>query len=186
MSAGGQEITRLLKAWQDGENEAIERLAPLVYNELRQIARRRLRRQDAGRTLQTTALVNEAYIRLAEGKDFDWQDRVHFFAVSAQIMRRVLVDAARTRASAKRGGGVQHLVINESIDGSPSRGTDLVALDQALEELAKVDARKVRVIELRFFGGLSVEETAEVLKISVQSVMRDWKLAKAWILRFLG
>jgi RNA polymerase sigma factor (TIGR02999 family) len=185
------EITVLLKAWGSGDAAALNQLTPLVYEELRRLARRYMRNERAGNTLQTTALVNEAYLRLVDAESVGWQDRVHFFAVSAQMMRRILVDAARARSSAKRGGQAQRVNhssafnLNEIPDVSSGRDRELVAIDDALNELAKMDPRKARVIELRFFGGLSVEETAEVLKISPQSVMRDWKLAKAWLMREL-
>jgi RNA polymerase sigma factor (TIGR02999 family) len=175
------EITHLLKAWGGGDQAAVERLAPLVYQELRRIARRYMRHESPGNTLQATALVNEAYLRLADAAGVNWRDRAHFFAISAQMMRRILVDAARARRSKKRGGPAPRLNFEQVPDVAPSRGNELIALDDALNELAKMDARKVRVIELRFFGGLSVEETAEVLQISPQSVMRDWKLARAWL-----
>ena len=167
-------------------------LTPLVYDELRRLARRYMRNERAGNTLQTTALVNEAYLRLVDAKRVAWQDRVHFFAVSAQMMRRILVDAARARGSAKRGGQVKRVNhstafnLDEIPDVSTGRDRELVAIDDALNTLAEMDPRKARVIELRFFGGLSVEETAEILKISPQSVMRDWKLAKAWLMRELA
>jgi len=177
------EITRLLKAWGGGDEAALERLAPMVYQELHRMARRYMNREAPGNTLQTTALVNEAYLRLAGAGDVDWQDRAHFFAISAQMMRRILVDAARARRSEKRGGPAAQLNFDQVPDVAPSRGRDLIALDDALNELAKLDPRKVRVIEMRFFGGLSVDQTAEILKISPQSVMRDWKLAKAWLTR---
>jgi RNA polymerase sigma-70 factor, ECF subfamily len=186
------EITVYLKAWTKGDAAALDRLTPVVYIELRRLARRHMRNERAGNTLQTTALVNEAYLRLVDGKRVDWQDRAHFFAVSAQIMRRILVDAARARASAKRGGHVQRVdhssAFNlDEIAAAPMGGDrQLVAIDDALKVLAEVDPRKARVIELRFFGGLSVEETALVLKISAQSVMRDWKLARAWLMREVG
>jgi RNA polymerase sigma factor (TIGR02999 family) len=185
------EITVLLKAWGSGDAAALNQLTPLVYEELRRLARRYMRNERAGNTLQTTALVNEAYLRLVDAKGVGWHDRVHFFAVSAQIMRRILVDAARARASAKRGGQVKRVNhssafnLDEIPDVSSSRDRELVAIDDALKTLSEMDPRKARVIELRFFGGLSVEETAEVLKISPQSVMRDWKLAKAWLMREL-
>ena len=185
------EITALLKAWGSGDAAALDQLAPLVYDELRRLARRYMRNERAGNTLQTTALVNEAYLRLVDAKRVGWQDRVHFFAVSAQMMRRILVDAARARGSAKRGGQVKRVNhsaafnLDEIPDVSTGRDRELVAIDDALNTLAEMDPRKARVIELRFFGGLSVEETAEVLKISPQSVMRDWKLAKAWLTREL-
>jgi RNA polymerase sigma factor (TIGR02999 family) len=180
------EITRLLRAWGGGDHAALEQLAPLVYGELRQLARRHMRRESPGHTLQTTALINEAYLRLVGGTDIAWQDRVHFFAVSAQIMRRILVDAARARVTARRGGLAPRLNLDEDLDASPRRARELIALDDSLSALAQMDPRKARVIELRFFGGLSVEEAAEVLKISPQSVMRDWKLAKVWLGREMG
>ncbi len=186
------EITVLLKAWGSGDAAALNQLTPLVYEELRRLARRYMRNERVGNTLQTTALVNEAYLRLVDAKSVGWQDRVHFFAVSAQMMRRILVDAARARASGKRGGQLKRVNhssafnLDEIPDVSSTRDRELVAIDDALKVLAEMDPRKARVIELRFFGGLSVEETAEVLKISPQSVMRDWKLAKAWLLRELA
>src|SRR6266852_1308101 len=181
------EITRLLRAWGDGDQAALDQLAPLVYRELHRLSRRYMRRERAGHTLQTTALVNEAYLRLVNVAGVDWKDRAHFFAVSAQMMRRILVDAARARASARRRGGIRASSVNpDQIPDLSGRGSELIALDDALNTLAQMDPRKARVIELRFFGGLSVEETAEVLKISPQSVMRDWKLAKAWLTRELS
>jgi RNA polymerase sigma-70 factor, ECF subfamily len=185
------EITALLKAWGSGDAAALDQLTPLVYEELRRLARRYMRNERAGNTLQTTALVNEAYLRLVDAKRVGWQDRVHFFAVSAQMMRRILVDAARARGSAKRGGQVKRVNhssafnMDEIPDVSTGRDRELVAIDDALNTLAEMDPRKARVIELRFFGGLSVDETAEILKLSPQSVMRDWKLAKAWLTREL-
>ena len=187
-----QEITALLKAWGTGDNTALDRLTPLVYDQLRRMAQRHMRKERAGNTLQTTALVHEVYLRLADARDLDWNDRVHFFAIAAQMMRRILVSAARKRLSAKRGGKAQRIDHSAAInfDELPEfdcgRGAELIALDDALDELAKMDLRKARVIELRFFGGLSVEETAEALNISPQSVMRDWKLAKAWLKRELS
>ena len=185
------EVTVLLRAWSQGNQAALEQLAPLVYRELHRMARRYMRNERAGNTLQTTALVNEAYLRLVDVKGAVWQDRTHFFALSAQMMRRILVDAARARVSAKRGGGkrVRHsqaVDLDAIPDLGSQKGHELVALDDALHELARFDPRKSRVIELRFFGGLSVEETAEILKISPQSVLRDWKLAKAWLLRAMS
>jgi RNA polymerase sigma factor (TIGR02999 family) len=186
------EITALLKAWGSGDAAALDQLTPLVYEELRRLARRYMRNERAGNTLQTTALVNEAYLRLVDAKRVGWQDRAHFFAVSAQMMRRILVDAARARGSAKRGGQAKRVNhsnsfnLDEIPDVSTGRDRELVAIDDALNTLAEMDPRKARVIELRFFGGLSVEETAEILKISPQTVMRDWKLAKAWLTRELG
>jgi RNA polymerase sigma-70 factor (ECF subfamily) len=177
------QITCLLKAWAAGDQVALDHLAPLVYAELRRMARRYMAKERFGHSLQATALVNEAYLRLVEVDKVGWQDRAHFFAVSAQMMRRILVDAARTRGSEKRGGGVVKVDLNESIDAMPQRGHELVALDEALDALSHFDQRMAKVVELRFFGGLSVEETAEVLKVSAQTVMRDWRLAKAWLNR---
>ena len=188
-TTGSAEITALLRAWGGGDAAALDRLTTLVYDELRRMARRHMRKEAAGNTLQTTALVNEAYLRLVDMKDAGWQDRTHFFAVSAQVMRRILVDAARARGAAKRGGAGGR-VAGVDLDRIPSvdtgRAAELVALDDALEELARMDPRKARVVELRFFGGLSVEETAAVLRVSQQTVLRDWKLAKAWLTRSLS
>ena len=185
-SISSVKVTQLLKAWSAGDAGALEKLVPAVHQELRRMARNYMRREREGHTLQATALVNEAYLRLVDIKDVSWQDRAHFFAVSAQTMRRILVDEARARCTEKRGGPAPRV----NLDGVPvvaaRKARELVALDDALLELAKIDARKAEVIELRFFGGLSVEETAEVLKISPQSVMRDWKLAKAWLMRELS
>ena len=178
-----QTVTQLLVAWSQGEQAALEKLVPLVYGELRRIARRYMGRERPGRTLQTTALVNEAYMRLIDASKVRWQDRAHFFAVSAQLMRRILVDFARSRRYLKRGGGAQKISFDEALVASPERGRDLVALDDAMMALASTDARKSQVVELRFFGGLSVKETAEVLKVSQDTVLRDWSLAKAWLSR---
>jgi RNA polymerase sigma factor (TIGR02999 family) len=176
-AAKSAEVTRLLQAWAEGDEAALE--------ELNRVARRYMRRERAGHTLQTTALANEAYLRLVDVTKVQWRDRAHFFAVTAQIMRRILVDAARARASLKRGKGGRSpsVDLDQIPDASTGRSRDFVALDDALNLLAEMDPRKARVIELRFFGGLSVEEAAEVLKISPQSVLRDWKLAKAWLTR---
>ena len=183
------EITNLLKAWSHGDAAALDRLTPLIYDELRHLAHNCMRHEHADRLLQTTALVNEAYLRLVDVKQVDWQDRVHFMAVSARIMRHILVDAARTRASYKRGGQMRRVEHSTPIDldqlAGSGRAAELCALDDALNTLASMDARGAQVIELRFFGGLTVEETAEVLKISPQSVMRDWRLARAWLAREL-
>ncbi len=184
--APSAEITGLLKAWAGGDLAALERLTPLVYTELKRMAVRHMAKERVGNSLQATALVNEAFLRLVEVDNVRWHDRAHFFAVSAQMMRRILVDAARARGSDKRGGAVVKVDLNESIDGMPDRPSQLVALDEALTALAQFDPRKAKVVEMRFFGGLSVEETAEVLKISGQSVMRDWKLARAWLMREMG
>jgi len=175
------EISMLLRAWRRGDPVALEQLAPMVQQELRSIARQYLHRQHPGHTLTPTALVNEAFLRLLGADCADWVDRAHFFAFCAQVMRRILVDSARARGSEKRGGNVRRVAVDESIDASPERDSELVALDDALEALARLDPRKAKVVELRFFAGLSVEETAAVLDISQQSVMRDWKLARAWL-----
>jgi RNA polymerase sigma-70 factor (ECF subfamily) len=180
------EISRLLRAWGDGDQAALNQLTPLVYTELHQIAHRHMRRQLPGQTLQTTALVNEAYLRLVDVEGVRWQDRTHFFAVSAQIMRRILVDSARAHLADKRGGRLPHVYLDESMDASPQSSEDLIALDDALNALEEMDPRKARVVELRFFAGLSVEQTAEALNISAPSVKRDWKLAKAWLSRELS
>jgi RNA polymerase sigma factor (TIGR02999 family) len=176
-----KEVTQLLIAWSNGEEEALEKLVPLVYDELRRIARRYMRREPAGHTLQTTALVNEAYLRMIEQKGMKWQNRAHFFAISAQLMRRILVGMARARHAHKRGGEARQVSLDEALVISEERASELVALDEAMNELAALDPRRSRVVELRYFGGLSVEETAEVLKISPETVMRDWKRAKAWL-----
>ncbi len=187
MDSQTAEVTRLLRAWGGGDHAALDQLTPLVYRELHRMAGRYMQRVNSGNnTLQATALVNEAFLRLVDVTGVRWQDRAHFFAISAQMMRRILVDAARARGSGKRGGGAVRLDLNESIDALPEPDSRLVDLDEALESLARFDARKAKVVELRFFGGLSVEETAEVLKISPQSVMRDWKLARAWLMRELS
>lgn len=178
-----QEVTQLLLAWSQGDQSAFEKLMPLVYEELRRVAQRYMRRERAGHTLQTTAVVNEAYLRLIDASQVQWQNRAHFFAVSANLMRRILVDYARSRNYIKRGGGVHRLPLDEAVVFSPEQAPDLVALDDALSALAALDERKSRVVELRFFGGLSVEETAETLKVSPRTVLNDWSLAKAWLLR---
>ena len=186
------EITRMLQEWSAGDESALHQLVPMVYAELRRAARRHMRKERAGNTLQTTALVNEAYLRLVNVTNVEWRDRAHFFAMAAQIMRRILVDAARARACARRGGDAQFVEHSSAVnlddlpDVSSSRDGELMAIDDALQALARMDPRKARVIELRFFGGLSVDETAEILKISAQSVMRDWKLAKIWLSRELS
>ena len=180
------EITQLLIAWGRGEQAALERLAPLVYDELRRLAHRYMGRERPGHTLQTSALVNEVYLRLVDSSHVRWQNRVHFFAVSAQLMRRILVDFARGRNNLKRGGDVRRVSLDEALLVSNEHSTDLVALDEALKALASLDARQGQVVELRFFGGLSVEETAEVLHVSEGTVRRDWSLARAWLHRELN
>jgi len=179
------EVSRLLRAWSSGDEAALQTLIPLVYEELHRIARRYMGREREGHTLQTSALVNEAYLRLVDWKNVEWQNRAHFFAVSAQMMRRILVDFARDRRYLKRGGGALQVSLAEAAGMTSQRGTDLVALDDALNSLAVMDKRKSQVVELRFFGGLSVEETAEVLKVSPETIMRDWRLAKVRLLREL-
>jgi RNA polymerase sigma factor (TIGR02999 family) len=178
-------VTELLRAWSDGDDDALERLMPLVEAELRRLARAYMRRERRGHTLQTTALVNEAFLKLTDARRVRWQDRAHFIGISARLMRRVLVDHARRRGYLKRGGDAQRVTLHEGLVTSPDPALDLVALDRALEALAKFDVRKSRVIELRFFGGLSVEETAEVLHVSADTIKRDWRLAKLWLLREL-
>jgi RNA polymerase sigma factor (TIGR02999 family) len=177
-------VSGLLRAWSDGDRAALDRLTPIVYDELRRLASRYMRSERTGHSLQTTALVNEAYMRLVDYKSMQWQNRAHFFAVSAQLMRRILVDHAR-RHNLKRGGGVQHVSFEDTAEVGGDRAADLVALDDAMHALARIDPRKVQVVEMRFFGGLSVEETAEVLKVSPVTVMRDWNTAKAWLYREL-
>jgi RNA polymerase sigma-70 factor (ECF subfamily) len=177
-----QEVSGLLQAWSAGDQHALDQLAPIVYDELRRLAGHYLRGEKPGHSLQATALVNEAYLRLVDYKRMRWENRAHFFAVSAQLMRRILVDHAR-RHNLKRGGGVERVALEDTAVIGPGRSSDLVALDEAMEALAKVDARKARVVELRFFGGLSVDETGEVLGISSVTVMRDWSTARAWLHR---
>jgi len=181
-----QDVTQLLVAWSNGEQEALERLTPLVYNELHRLARRFMGREREGHTLQSTALVHEAYQRLINLKDVSWQNRAHFFGVSAQLMRRILVDYARSRGRTKRGGEFRQVPLNEAVAVFRDQRTDLVALDDALRTLADLDQRKARVVEMRFFGGLSIKETAEVLNVSSETVLRDWRLAKVWLLRQLS
>jgi RNA polymerase sigma factor (TIGR02999 family) len=177
----------LLKAWSGGDERALDRLVVLVYPELRRMARRYMRQSPAGQTLQTTALVHEAYLHLVRAPDPAWHDRVHFFAVAATVMRRILVDRARARAALKRGGARQGSFDFDAMpDPDSDRAGDLIALDEALSAFSKLEPRRARVVEYRFFGGLSVDESAEVLGISAQSVMRDWRLAKAWLVRELG
>jgi len=178
------DISQLLRAWSDGDKLALSQLTPIVYAELRRLAHRYMRRERDGHSLQTTALVNEAYLRLVDFNRMQWQDRAHFFAVSSQLMRRILVDNAR-RHNLKRGGSVQHVSLEEALVVSQDPGVDLVALDDALNALARIDPRKARVVEMRFFGGLSVEETATVIKVSPVTVRRDWSSAKIWLYREL-
>ena len=179
------EITRLLIDWRGGDPAALEQLIPLVHEELRRLARRHMAHERVGHTLQATALVNEAFVRLIDVRQVKWQDRAHFFAMSSRLMHRILVDFARSKGYQKRGGGAQKVSFDEALLVAREPGQDLVALDDALTALAAFDGRKAQVVEMRFFGGLSVEETAEALNVSVDTVMRDWKLAKAWLLREL-
>jgi len=178
-------VTQLLLAWSAGDQSALDALAPLVYDELRRLARRHMGGERGGHTLQATALVNEAYLKLVEINRVQWQNRAHFFAMSARLMRRILVDFARARRSQKRGAGGQKVSLDEALLVADS-GQDLIAVDEALQALANVDARKSQVVEMRFFGGLSVQETAAALNVSPDTVMRDWKVAKAWLSRELA
>ena len=186
------EITRLLKAWGRGDSAALDRLTPLVYEQLHRMARRYMRNERPGHTLQATALVNEAFLRLVDTRDLDWTDRAHFYAVCARVMRRILVDGARSRASIKRGGQADRAEYTTAInlDDLPTPGAEIsaqvCALDEALNTLAQIDPRRAQVVELRFFGGLTVEETGQVLQVSPQTVMRDWRLARAWLARELS
>lgn len=180
------EITQLLLAWSDGDETALAQLAPLVQVELHRLAQRYMSQERSGHTLQTTALVNEAYLRLIDWKNVRWQNRAHFFAVSAQLMRRILVDHARHRKYHKRGGETVRVSLTEATDVAEERSADILALDAALQSLATLDPRKSQIVELRFFGGLSLEETAEVLKISPRTVTREWGLAQAWLYRELS
>lgn len=182
-SSPAKDVTQLLVAWSDGDQAALDELIPLVYEELHRLAQRRLGRERGGHTLQPTALVHEAYLRLIDQKQVRWQNRAHFFAVAAQLMRRILVDYARRRHYAKREGGALRVTFDEAELVSQERAADVVALDDALTALASLDPRKSQIVELRFFGGLSIEETAEALGVSPGTVMRDWTLAKAWLQR---
>jgi RNA polymerase sigma factor (TIGR02999 family) len=194
MSAGGgeatpasvSEVTRLLQDWASGDETALARLMPLVYNELHRLAHRYMAAEPSGQVLQTTALVHEVYLRLVDVDNVDWQNRAHFYGICARLMRRILIDFARSRNYQKRGGHFPHVELEEAATVSAVVGTELLAVDDALKELAKLDTRKAEVVELRFFGGLTVEETAAVLRVSSETVMRDWKMAKAWLLRELS
>jgi RNA polymerase sigma factor (TIGR02999 family) len=184
MATSSPNVTKLLLAWGNGEEAALDKLLPKIHAELRQIARRYMAGERREHTLQATALVNEAYMRLVDARQVKWQNRAHFFAISAQLMRRILVDHARSRGYQKRGAGAHPVTLDENLMGEPNqRGQDVVMLDDALKALAEFDERKSRVVELRFFGGLTAQETAEVLNVSEDSVLRDWKLAKAWLRR---
>ncbi|MGH9837230.1 MAG: sigma-70 family RNA polymerase sigma factor [Blastocatellia bacterium] len=181
-----QEVTGLLLAWNQGDQAALDRLVPLVYDELRRVAKRYMARERAGHTLQTTALVNEVYLRLIDVSQVEWQSRAHFFAIAANLMRRILVEFARRHHQLKRGGGARAVSLEEALGVSEERNDDLVALDDALTALAALDARQARIVELRFFGGLTEAETAEALQISPRTVRSDWSLAKVWLLRELS
>jgi len=184
--ASREEVTGLLQAWSGGDQAALEKLMPLVYAELHRLAKRYMGHEHAGHSLQTSALVNEAYLRLVEAHGVRWQNRAHFFAVSAQIMRRILVDFARSRQNLKRGGGALQVTLDEGLIISPESGVDLLALDEALDKLAVLNPRQSRVVELRYFGGLNEEEAAEALKVSPRTVRHDWSLARAWLYRELS
>ena len=181
-----KEVTQLLQAWSRGDETALDRLMPLVYDELRRLAHYYMTRENAGHILQTTALVNEAYLQLIDANTVNWQDRAHFFAISAKLMRRILVHFARSRNSQKRGGRLSHVSLDEAALLSSERDADLIELDEALTALAAIDPRKAKVVELRFFGGLNFEETAEVLDVSPVTVSRDWSTARAWLHRAMN
>ena len=180
------EVTKLLIAWKEGDSAALERLIPLVYSELQRMARRYMRRERAAVTLQTTALVNEAYLRLVDARQISWENRAHFFGIAARLMRRVLVDVARERSYQKRGGGQLQVTLNDGAGMTPAPDIDLLALDEALAALAELDERKCRVVEMRFFGGLTEKEIATALSVSDETVRRDWRLSKSWLLRRLS
>lgn len=182
-ASSSSEITALLIDWNNGDRAALDRLMPLVYEELYRLARHYMRLERAGHTLQTTALINEAYLRLVDQRSVRWQNRAHFFAISAQLMRRILVDHARSHTRAKRGGDARKVLLDDAALVSQERAAELVSLDEALKRLAALDPRKEQVVELRFFGGLSVEETVEVLEVSPRTVEREWRLARAWLRR---
>jgi RNA polymerase sigma factor (TIGR02999 family) len=179
-------ITQLLLAWSDGDQAALDKLVPVVYEELHRLAHHYISRERPGYTLQTTALAHEAYLRLIDAKSVRWQNRAHFFAVASQLMRRILVDLARARHNLKHGGGAQQVSLDEALIASPERGAELLALDEALDRLAALNPRQSRVVELRYFGGLTEEEVAEVLKVSPRTVRSDWSLARAWLYRELS
>lgn len=180
------EVTELLLRWSAGDPSSLDRLIPLVHEELRRLARRQMQRERPSHTLQATALVNEAYLRLIDASQVQWNDRAHFFAIAARLMRQILVDFARSRQNLKRGGGARQITLTDALEVARDGETDLVALDDALQALAAIDSRRSQVVELRFFSGLSIEETAEVLQVSHETVKRDWRLAKVWLLRELN
>ena|SRR5436190_9867277 len=180
------EITQMLVAWSNGDEDALKKLVPVVSQELHRLAKRYMGRESPNHTLQTTALVNEAYLRLIHGTEVKWQNRAHFFAISAQIMRHILVDFARSQGNLKRGANAPHITLDETLVGATARDANLVAVDEALKALEELNPRQSRVVELRFFGGLDLEETAEVLQVSVRTVRRDWTFARAWLYRELS
>jgi len=186
MTPASNEVTQLLVAWGNGDQAARDQLMPLVYAELHRLAHRHIKRERPGHTLQTSALVNEAFVRLVDQRDVHWQSRAHFFGIAAQMMRRILVDYARKRRFAKRGGNQLQVSLNEELVAANQRSAEVVLLDDALTQLAEIDERKSKVVELKFFGGLSIEETAEALGVSPGTVMRDWTLAKAWLRRAMN
>ena len=181
-----QRLTHLLIAWSEGDQKALDELFPLVYDELRQMARRQMRRERRGHTLRTTALVNDAYLRLVDQREVRWQNRAHFFAIAAQMMRRILVDHARAKRYEKRGGGAAHVPLEEAAVLAHGKEAEIIALDEALAALGEIDPRRARVVELRYFGGLSNEEIGEVLKVSPNTVTRDWNMARAWLYQELS
>ena len=185
-TSSSENVTELLVAWSDGDEAALDRLTPLVYNELHRLARRYMRREHPGHTLQTSALVNEAYIRLVHQKDVRWQNRSHFFGVAAQLMRRILVDHARSHGRAKRGGDAHRLSLDATVIMSKEDVVDLVTIDEALTKLANIDPQKARIVEMKFFGGLSSDEVAECLHVSSRTIEREWRKAKAWLKAALG
>ena len=181
-----QEVTQMLLDWSQGDQQALDRLIPVVYGELRRLASRHLRRERADHTLQTTALIHEAYLKLIEQRNVQWQNRAHFFGIAARLMRRILVDYARSKDASKRGGGEIHLALDEALDEAEAQDADLIALDDALTSLASFDSRQSRIVELRYFGGLTIEETAEAIGVSPATVEREWNLARAWLRRELS
>ena len=181
-----EEVSQLLQDWSNGDQAALDKVMPIVYQELHRLAHHYMRKERAGHTLQTTALVNEAYLRLADYKKMRWQSRSHFFAVAAQVMRRILVEQARNKNFAKRGGGAQRISLDETAIVSAGRSAEVIAVDEALTDLESWDPRKGKIVELRFFGGLSIEETAEVLRVSPTTVQREWRSAKAWLHRAIS
>src|SRR5499426_2848206 len=186
MTPTSHEVTQLLLAWSEGDRQALDRLVPLVYDELRRLAHGYMRRERAGQTLQTTALIHEAYLRLIDANQVQWRNRAHFFGVAARLMRQILVAIARERGYQKRGGGARQVSLDEAMMIDEGRDEDLVALDEALGELAQIDARKAQVVEMRFFGGLTEDEIAATLNVSTETVRRDWRLARSWLRRELS